>query len=110
MPGLMIYRFMHNMYYANSQVLTDEIVTRQGATPPLSWFCIERPAVNDVDFTAAETLGGSTAYWRSGIRLVWCEIVDKSGRNLTGPISPTCSARTLYITHPLPCCAHSEKK
>ena len=26
MPGLMIYRFTHNMYYANSQVLEQEVV------------------------------------------------------------------------------------
>jgi MFS superfamily sulfate permease-like transporter len=78
-PGLMIYRFMHNMYYANSQVLTEEVIRlARGAEPPLSWFCIDAAAVNDVDFTAAETLRalhGSLA--EMGIRLVFCEVVDE---------------------------------
>jgi len=78
-PGLMIYRFMHNMYYANSQVLNQEIVELAGsANPPLSWFCIDAAAVNDVDFTAAETLRMLHATLAGqGIRLVWCEVVDE---------------------------------
>ncbi|MDD2541030.1 MAG: SulP family inorganic anion transporter [Desulfuromonadaceae bacterium] len=76
-PGLMIYRFMHNMYYANSQVLNDEIVElARTADPPLSWFCIDATAVNDVDFTAAETLRALHATLETqGIKLVVCEIV-----------------------------------
>jgi len=77
MPGLMIYRFTHNLYYANSQVLHDEIVAlARSATPPLCWFCIDAAAVNDVDFTAAEILRivhGRLA--AKGIRLVWCDVV-----------------------------------
>ncbi|HEX9080390.1 MAG TPA: SulP family inorganic anion transporter [Desulfuromonadaceae bacterium] len=77
-PGLMIYRFMHNMYYANSQVLAREVSElAAGADPPLSWFCIDAAAVNDVDFTAAETLRALHATLADrGIRLVWCEVVD----------------------------------
>lgn len=76
-PGLMIYRFMHNMYYANSQVLNDEIVElARSADPPLVWFCIDATAVNDVDFTAAETLHTLHATLEGqGVRLVVCEVV-----------------------------------
>lgn len=76
--GLMIYRFMHNMYYANSQLLQNEVIglVRNG-TPPLSWFCIDAAAVNDVDFTAAETLralhGNLTSF---GIKLVMCNVIE----------------------------------
>jgi sulfate permease, SulP family len=78
-PGLMIYRFMHNMYYANSQVLNNEIVElARSANPPLSWFCIDATAVNDVDFTAAETLRTLHAILAGqGIRLVLCDVVDE---------------------------------
>ena len=79
MPGLMIYRFMHNMYYANIQTLTKEVVAlARGANPPLSWFCIDVSAVNDVDFTAAEalrTLHGILA--GDGIRFVFCEVIEE---------------------------------
>jgi high affinity sulfate transporter 1 len=79
LPGLMIYRFMHSMYYANSQVLSKEIVELvRSADPPLLWFCIDAAAVDDVDFTAAETL---LALHRTlagqVIRLVWCEVIDE---------------------------------
>jgi MFS superfamily sulfate permease-like transporter len=57
LPGLLIYRFTHSMYYANSQQLSDEIAfLTDGAAPPIRWFCIEASAVDDVDYTAAEVL------------------------------------------------------
>ncbi len=77
-PGLIVYRFLHNMYYANAHVLrrdVDELVAK--AAPSLSRFCIDMAAVNDVDFTAAEalrTLHGIEA--AKGIRIVFCELVD----------------------------------
>lgn len=79
MPGLMIYRFMHNMYYANSQILHDEITELvRSANPPLSWFCINATAVNDVDYTAAETLRRLHGnLMEQGVRLVVCEVVDE---------------------------------
>jgi sulfate permease, SulP family len=79
MPGLMIYRFMHNMYYANVQVLTKEVVDlARGANPPLSWFCIDVVAVNDVDFTAAETLRTlHDILAGQGIRLVFSEVIEE---------------------------------
>ena len=77
--GLMIYRFMHNMYYANAQVLTEEVTKlADGAEPSLSWFCIDAAAVNDVDFTAAEALRALHGHLAGkGIRLVFCEVVDE---------------------------------
>lgn len=78
LPGLLIYRFMHNMYYANTDVLTREVIRlSREAAPKLSWFCIDAAAVNDVDFTAAEalrTLHGLLA--AEGTRLVFCELSE----------------------------------
>ena len=78
-PGLVIYHFMHNMYYANIQVLTEEASgLSRGAQTPLSWFCIDLSAVNDVDFTAAETLRTlGKILVQQGVRLVFCELVDE---------------------------------
>jgi SulP family sulfate permease len=55
--GLMVYRFQHSMYYANTEHFTlevDELV--DSAASPLRWFCVDAVAVDDVDFTAAATL------------------------------------------------------
>jgi len=79
LPGLIIYRFMHNMYYANIQVLTEEVVKLAGgADPPLTWFCIDVAAVNDVDFTAAEALRTLHGILEGqGIRLVFSEVIEE---------------------------------
>jgi SulP family sulfate permease len=76
LPGLLIYRFSHGMYYANAQLLSQE-VTRlvQEAKPALVWFCIDADAVDDVDFSAAETLRHLHALLQEHhIRLVFSEV------------------------------------
>ena len=56
-PGLMIYRFNHSMYYANSTQLAEEVQSLiKEPQPPLKWFCIDCTAVDDIDFSAAATL------------------------------------------------------
>jgi len=77
-PGLLIYRFTHSMYYANSQQLSEE-VTRlaNNAQPPLRWFCIDGSAVDDVDYSAAETLRALHALLQEkGIRLVVAQVME----------------------------------
>ena len=88
LPGLLIYRFTHGMYYANAELLSAE-VTRlaQEARPPLVWFCLDATAVDDIDYTAAATLRQLYEFLKEkGIRLVFSEVaplvredLDRSG-------------------------------
>ncbi len=56
-PGLIVYRFHHSLYYANAEFLTREVLGLvNGAVPQLAWFCLDAIAVDDIDFTAANTL------------------------------------------------------
>jgi high affinity sulfate transporter 1 len=77
-PGLIVYRFNHSMYYANCEQLRTEV--RQlatGAQPPLSWFCLDFDAVDDVDFSAAETLREICELLKErGITLFYVEVQD----------------------------------
>jgi SulP family sulfate permease len=77
-PGLMIYRFSHSMYYANSQQLSEEVNSLvRGAEPPLKWFCIDCVAVDDIDFSAAETLHDIMEMLdERNIRLVFASVSD----------------------------------
>ena len=77
-PGLLIYRFTHSMYYANSQQLSEEILDLVNtAEPTLRWFCIDASAVDDVDYTAAETLRSVYGILKEkGIRLVVAQVMD----------------------------------
>jgi len=100
--GLLIYRFMHNMYYANVGVLTEEVahLVRE-AKPPLEWFCIDLSAVDDVDFTAAATLRSLHGMLAGeGVRLVFCVITqevqaefDRSG------LSALCGSGAFFASH-----------
>jgi len=77
-PGLMIYRFTHSMYYANSRQLSEEVTTLVStAQPPLRWLCIDASAVPDVDYSAAQTLRSLfTLLEERGIRLVVAQVPD----------------------------------
>ena len=50
------------MYYANAQQLSEEIAFVNSAEPALRWFCIDVSAVDDVDYSAAETLRSIDRY------------------------------------------------
>jgi len=77
-PGLLIYRFTHSMYYANSEQLSEEITgLANSADPALRWFCIDASAVDDVDYSAAETLRSIFGILKEkGIRLVVAQVLD----------------------------------
>jgi SulP family sulfate permease len=54
LPGLIIYHFNHSMYYANSEQFKTEVIElATGAGPPISWFCLDAAAIDDIDFSAA---------------------------------------------------------
>ena len=77
-PGLLIYRFTHSMYYANAEQLSEQITgLANSAEPPLRWFCIDFSAVDDVDYSAAETLRSIFGILKDkGIRLVVAEVME----------------------------------
>jgi SulP family sulfate permease len=77
-PGLLIYRFTHSMYYANIQQLSEQITDlANNAQPPLRWICLDASAVDDVDYSAAETLRSLYAVLKEkGIRLVVAHVSD----------------------------------
>jgi high affinity sulfate transporter 1 len=75
LPGLIIYRFHHSMYYANTEQFSQEVLELVNtAQPPLSWFCIDVTAVDDIDFSAASALRGVyKSLEEKGIQLVLAE-------------------------------------
>ena len=78
LPGLLIYRFTHSMYYANAEQLSEQITDlANNAQPPLRWLCLDASAVDDVDYSAAQTLRSSFASLKDkGIRLVVAQVLD----------------------------------
>ena len=79
LPGLIIYRFNHSMYYANADLFKAE-VSRLTSIPgrPVSWFCLSGDAIDDVDFTAAEAIRETYGLLKQkGVRLVLVRIQDR---------------------------------
>lgn len=83
-PGLVIYRFSHSLYYANTQRLSDEVAAIVGqSNPPLRWFCLEASAVDDIDFTAGYTLRSIYDLLKSrSIKLVFLMVEPNVRREL----------------------------
>ncbi len=78
LPGLLMYRFTHGMYYANTEILFDEItwLVRE-AKPSLAWFCISAASVDDVDYSAAASLRSLHAILAEHrVKLVFSEVAD----------------------------------
>ncbi len=78
LPGLLIYRFTHSMYYANTEQLSEEItLLANSSEPPLRWLCMDASAIDDVDYSAAETLRSLFGILKDkGIRLVVAQVLD----------------------------------
>jgi SulP family sulfate permease len=78
-PGLVIYRFTHSMYYANAEQLSEEITQLVStAQPYVRWFCIDASAVDDVDYSAAETLRSVCGILKErGIRLIVAQVSEE---------------------------------
>ena len=56
-PGLIIYRFGADLFYANADRFADEArALVAGAPTPVRWFIVDASAVTDIDYSAAKTL------------------------------------------------------
>jgi high affinity sulfate transporter 1 len=77
LPGLVVYRFNASLYYANSNLLLEEITGLMASTEPdrVRWLCIDAAGVSDVDYSAAETLRQvHEAGQEHEVRLVFAEV------------------------------------
>jgi MFS superfamily sulfate permease-like transporter len=100
LPGLVVYRFTHSLYYANSQQLAEDISGLvNAANPPLRRLCIEASAIDDIDYTAAETFRSILELLKSkGIDLVMCQLANELRSNESQNLADLFSEVTLYET------------
>ena len=78
-PGLLVYRFSHSMYYANAEQLSEQVSELvKEAQPPLRWLCIDAAAVDDIDYSAGQTLSSLFELLKDkGVRLVFVMVSDE---------------------------------
>ncbi len=86
LDGLIIYKFGHSLYYANAQKLSEDVIHLvNNSKPSLRWFCIDFSTVDDIDYSAAETLRSlHNVLKEKGIRLVVAHIMDNLKKNHYG--------------------------
>ena len=77
-PGLAIYRFGANVYYANSSRMTEEILELvAGADPKLRWLGLSLSSVGDIDFSGSDAVNKLLPeLGRTGTTLVLCDVDD----------------------------------
>jgi MFS superfamily sulfate permease-like transporter len=82
-PGLVIYDFGAELFYANATRFTEEIMDIvESADPPLRWLAINAAAVGDVDFSGADSVRQiQNELVRQNATLVLCA-VDPAVRKL----------------------------
>jgi SulP family sulfate permease len=78
LPGLAVYRFTPSLYYANAEQFSEEVmVLVNSAHAPLRWPCLDASAVDDVDFSVAETLRSAFGILKDkGIRRVVAQVME----------------------------------
>ena len=56
-PGLIIYRFSRDLFYANATFFSEEIQNLvRSAEPPVKWFILEARAITEIDYSASQTV------------------------------------------------------
>jgi len=56
-PGLIVYRFGADLFYANADRFADEVRALVDTAPaPVRWFVLDAEAVTDIDYSAAQTV------------------------------------------------------
>ena len=56
-PGLIVYRFNSDLFYANADRFADEVRSLVERAPtPIRWFIVDAGAITDIDYSAAQSV------------------------------------------------------
>jgi SulP family sulfate permease len=56
-PGLIVYRFGSDLFFANAKRFVDQVRTLIDRAPtPIRWFIVDASAITDLDYSAAESI------------------------------------------------------
>ncbi|HEV2978105.1 MAG TPA: SulP family inorganic anion transporter [Casimicrobiaceae bacterium] len=102
-PGLIVYRFGADLFYANESRFADEVrALLQHAPAPVQWFVVDAGAITDLDYTAARSVLDLVDELRHrGVALVFARVnrylrADMDRQGLTAAIGETRIFTTLH--------------
>jgi high affinity sulfate transporter 1 len=100
-PGLLVYRFSADLFYANIYRFTDEVRTLVNQAPhPLHWLVIDAGPITDLDYSAArELLELFGELHQRGIQILFARVTPdlRSDMDRHG-ITETLSTKYLFTT------------
>jgi high affinity sulfate transporter 1 len=75
-PGLIVYRFGADLFYANQNRFIDEVRALIARAPtPVRWFIIDAGAITDIDYSAAQSLRDLIAELeRRGVGIIFARV------------------------------------
>ncbi len=102
-PGLIVYRFGADLFYANESRFADQVwALVEHAPTPVLWFVVDAGAITDLDYTAARSVRGLIEELRRrGVALVFARVnrylhADMDRHGLTAAIGEAQIFPTLH--------------
>ena len=102
-PGLIVYRFGADLFYANQLRFCDEVRTLVAHAPaPLRYFVVEASAITDLDYSAARTVRALIEELQSGgVRIIFGRVneylrADMDRHHITAVIGAQNLCETLH--------------
>lgn len=98
--GLMVYRFTHSLYYANADRMAAEIRTLiDGKEGGLHLFCIDFSCMDDIDYTALETLKALQGELQDkGMELLFAHMLDDPDAPVRGQLIKAFGKTQVFAT------------
>jgi sulfate permease, SulP family len=102
-PGLIVYRFDADLFYANQTRFTDQVraLIRQ-APAPIVWFVVDASAITDIDYSAAQSVRDLLGELkRENVHMIFGRVSaylrsDMDRHGITTVIGDLCVFRTLH--------------
>ncbi|KVP80153.1 transporter [Burkholderia ubonensis] len=102
-PGLIVYRFGSDLFYANDHQFAEEVAALVDAAPVAPrWFIIDAGAITDVDYSAARTVSGLVRSLRArGIGVIFGRVnrylrADMERHGIAAIVGASCIFATLH--------------
>ena len=77
-PGVIVYRFAANLYYANASHLAQQVLTLAAADPPPQRIVIEAGSIGDIDYSGSAELAEVRKELQDrGVTLELCDLQDR---------------------------------
>jgi MFS superfamily sulfate permease-like transporter len=106
-PGLIIYRFGADLFYANQNTFADEArAFVERAPTPVRWFIVDAGAITDIDYSAAQSIRDPLEdLARQGVSMVFARVSPYLRSDMASPRRPARRGFSRHSTKPLLQCA-----